>query len=136
MENDWLITGRNIRQLRADAGLSQLDLAKITGLTVQSINRIEKGKVTPRRSNLELIAKALKVTPGRLTSSQQEYNSPAEFARELLRQLQIDNLDAEAIEILGAYNRLNSSHRNTLLKTARSLLDREFHQTTGRRRRA
>jgi len=42
--------------------LSQLELAERTGLSVQSIHRIEQGDVTPRASNLRKLATALGVT--------------------------------------------------------------------------
>lgn len=48
--------------LRRNRGLSQLQLAKMCGVTQQFIQRIEKGKVTPSIKSAMKIAEALGVT--------------------------------------------------------------------------
>lgn len=66
MGNALALIGENIRQTRESLGLSQSDLAKKSGLTVQSISRIETGKSNPRWANLDTIAEALGVSIDRL----------------------------------------------------------------------
>lgn len=58
---------KNIRRLREEQGLSQNELAKITGYTSRSsIAKIEKGEVDLPLSKIEIFANALKTTPSEL----------------------------------------------------------------------
>lgn len=56
------IIGENLRTLRRKAGLSQGELAEVSGVRIQSINRIEGGKQWANRSTLIDIANALGCT--------------------------------------------------------------------------
>jgi transcriptional regulator with XRE-family HTH domain len=58
--------GRRIRSIRAEKGLSQYDLADLSGLERSTLARIELGEVDPRISTLRKIAKALGVEVGKL----------------------------------------------------------------------
>ncbi|MGP1579415.1 MAG: XRE family transcriptional regulator [Wolinella sp.] len=51
----------NIKRLRHDNGWTQSDLAKFSGVSVETIKRYEKGKTNPTNDNLEKIANALNV---------------------------------------------------------------------------
>ena len=56
--------GKKIRLRRIELGMTQDELAKITGYTSRSsINKIEMGLVNLPQSKIESIAKALMVTP-------------------------------------------------------------------------
>lgn len=58
---------KNIKQLREEKGLSQDELAKLTGYTSRSsIAKIEKGEVDLQQSKIFAFAKALGTTPGKL----------------------------------------------------------------------
>ena len=58
---------RNIKQLREAKGLSQDELARLTGYTSRSsIAKIEKGEVDLQQSKILAFAKALGTTPGKL----------------------------------------------------------------------
>jgi len=58
---------KNIKDLREQKGLSQDELAKLTGYTSRSsIAKIEKGEVDLTRSKIIAFAKALDTTPGNL----------------------------------------------------------------------
>ena len=46
------IMGKRLRQLRMDAGISQLNMAEIIGIKQSSINRYEQGSSTPTAENL------------------------------------------------------------------------------------
>jgi len=48
--------GNKIRQARTDRGMRQADLAKLIGLSVQSISAFESGKIIPGLQHLEKIA--------------------------------------------------------------------------------
>jgi len=52
-----------IKQLRESKGLTQVQLAKIIGVTSASIARWEKGQTKPRAGHLKALQKALKTTP-------------------------------------------------------------------------
>lgn len=58
--------GWNIRQTRLDAGLTQQDLADLTGFSRTLITHIEAAKQEIRISQLAIIAEALGVTPWQL----------------------------------------------------------------------
>lgn len=58
---------RNIKQLREEKGLSQDELARLTGYTSRSsIAKIEKGEVDLQQSKILAFAKALGTTLGKL----------------------------------------------------------------------
>lgn len=60
-------TYRNIREFRKRLGMSQEELAKLTGYTDRSsIAKIESGKVDLPQSKIKLFAHALHVSPGDL----------------------------------------------------------------------
>jgi transcriptional regulator with XRE-family HTH domain len=56
-----------LRQLRLEAALSQLDLAKTAGLSVGTIIRLENGGPAPYPSTIRKLAGALGVRPQVLT---------------------------------------------------------------------
>lgn len=74
---------RNIKQLREEKGLSQDELARLTGYTSRSsIAKIEKGEVDLQQSKILAFAKALGTTPGKLmglTESDSTCALPANF---------------------------------------------------------
>ena len=53
-----------VRKARAEAGISQTQLAELTGIDQSDISKIERGVANPSVSTLQRIAKAL---GGRLT---------------------------------------------------------------------
>jgi transcriptional regulator with XRE-family HTH domain len=52
-----------IRERREAAGLSKLDLARLTGLDRATIHRAETGRTLPRATTLALLAIALDCAP-------------------------------------------------------------------------
>jgi len=46
-------------QLRQDAGLTQKDLAKLAGIRVETLNRIEKGRTTPDFRTIRKLVNAI-----------------------------------------------------------------------------
>lgn len=57
--SDFGQIGKNIKTIRKQSGLSLNDVYLSTGITKKSLSQIETGKSNPRRSTLDLIAKAL-----------------------------------------------------------------------------
>lgn len=56
------LNGIKIQQIRMERGMSQSELAKAAGLTLQTIHRIENGKTPkPKKETIVAIAKALMV---------------------------------------------------------------------------
>ena len=67
----------NIKRLREKSGMSQEDLASLTGYTNRSsIAKIEKGLIDLSQTKIELFAKALKVSPGELMGWDEEQPKP------------------------------------------------------------
>lgn len=54
-------TGKIIKELRVNKGMTQEELAEKTEVSVRTIQRIESGEVDPRAYTLQMIAKALDV---------------------------------------------------------------------------
>lgn len=106
------IVGENIRTLRENRGMTQPQLAKIVGLTVQSIHRIEAGKKQARKSNLEAIAKALGCT----TVNDLYKDTLAEWPPDLFR---------EAVSILTALDELQLNRALELLRSVSNTAARE-----------
>jgi transcriptional regulator with XRE-family HTH domain len=55
-------TGLRMRQFRRNAGLTQAQLAEKTGIHVNTIARLERGKHTPSHPTLRKLAEVLGVT--------------------------------------------------------------------------
>ena len=63
---EWTLADR-LRKARGDAGYSQAELATVTGISRQSINRYETGRAVPDRPKLLAWATACHVDYGWLT---------------------------------------------------------------------
>lgn len=63
---DYCEIGKNILKALADIGMTQTELAKLSGVSRPVINRIMKGKVSPNAKTLGKIAKPLKKEPSEL----------------------------------------------------------------------
>jgi len=63
----------NFRQLRAQSGITQYRLAKLSGVEQTTISQLELGKVRdPRWSTISALAAALNVSPALVAKSIQE----------------------------------------------------------------
>ncbi len=58
--------GSRLRQLRAERGISQDDLARETDVHPTAIGRLERGSREPRLTTILRIARGLDVEPGKL----------------------------------------------------------------------
>ena len=57
------LSASQIKQRRVTLGLSQQELADLTGLSIRTVQRIENGETTPRGFSLRKLAEVLKLTP-------------------------------------------------------------------------
>jgi transcriptional regulator with XRE-family HTH domain len=63
-----VLFGRRVREFRAERGLSQEQLAELAGVHRTYLGGIERGERNPTLSNVERIAKALRVSPAQLVT--------------------------------------------------------------------
>lgn len=59
-----IATGKRLRKLRKDAGLTQKGLYKKSGVSETTIARLERGEHTISTPTVKKLAKALDVEPG------------------------------------------------------------------------
>ena len=57
---------QGVKELRKEKGLSQEELAKVSGLSLRTIQRVENGETEPTGETLKRISTALDVTPKEL----------------------------------------------------------------------
>src|SRR5262245_14534612 len=62
------VIAANVARLRADAGLSQNDLAEAAGLSRLALGKIERGESLPRPETLFDLARALRVSVAELVT--------------------------------------------------------------------
>lgn len=137
---------KNIKHLRESKGLSQDELAKMTGYTSRSsIAKIEKGEVDLTRSKIILFAEALGTTPGKLMGWEEDYEfrDTPEKSR-----LSFDNVedfkksydksklrsDKLTTAIIKNVEKLNNDGKKSLLDYSNFLLDNSDYildETTG-----
>lgn len=106
---------KNIKRLREEKGLSQEELAKMTGYTNRSsVAKIEKGEVDLQRSKIIAFAKALNVRPGELMgwNNDPEPPAPAESTA---------SLSASESELVDKFRQLNDDGQEKLLDYAEDL---------------
>lgn len=99
--------GNRIKQLRQSLGMTQEELAELTGYKSRSsIQKIESGERDITQSTIVLFAKALQTTPSVIMGWEEEKNPP-------------DVLDVHAGDdafVLSKYNRLSIPNRYETLK--------------------
>jgi XRE family transcriptional regulator, fatty acid utilization regulator len=67
-QNNKIIFGLKVRQLRTEKNLSFAVLAEQTGMSISYLNEIEKGKKYPKEDKISALAHALNTTPEQLSS--------------------------------------------------------------------
>ena len=72
--NIKFLFAKNLRRLRNDMNMSQLDLAAITGLSHNYINDIEHEKKWPSYKTIAILAKALKTEPHQFLLAETKWN--------------------------------------------------------------
>lgn len=59
VKNVELLFSKKLKNAREAKGITQEELADLTGLTQAAISRIEKGRASPRKKNMELLMDAI-----------------------------------------------------------------------------
>ncbi|MGH8571291.1 MAG: helix-turn-helix transcriptional regulator, partial [Gammaproteobacteria bacterium] len=93
----------NLARIRAARGLTQEELAQASGVSVDTISRLERGThITARRSTLAALSLALGADPGRLLgiAPPEQDTAGAEQLRRAVHALDLPDL-AETTEVLG-----------------------------------
>lgn len=96
--------GHIIKQMREANGISQASLSSAIGISQKSLSEIETNKRQPRRSTLELIAKALNVTVSDLYKDPEappKEQKEMHFTREMVAELVAKAARAAAIQVTG-----------------------------------
>ena len=60
--------GKNLKELRTRAALTQAELAEKAGLTTAAVARIERDEAEPRMTTIRKLADALDVKPAKLVT--------------------------------------------------------------------
>ena len=133
-QNERLLFGLKLRQLRAERDLSFQQLARLTGMSVSYLNEIERGKKSPKPDKLADLARALDVAPGHLTDPTLEAQMMP--VAELLRSNFLNELPLERfgidlgklVEIIAGAPARVGAFISTLLELSRNyaLLDENF----------
>ena len=98
-----LALGENLARIRTARGLTQDDLAQTSGVSVDTISRLERGaRATARRSTLQALSLALGTDPARLLGIHppEQDTAGAEQLRRAVRALDLPDL-AEPVDVLG-----------------------------------
>ena len=94
--------GENLARIRAARGLTQDDLAQASGVSVDTISRLERGAhATARRSTLQALSLAMGTDPARLLGIHppEQDTAGAEQLRRAVRALDLPDL-AEPVDVL------------------------------------
>jgi len=65
VESARVVLARQIIRRRRDAGLTQSDLARLSGVRVETISRLEHGKHSPNVATVDKLARILKGMEGK-----------------------------------------------------------------------
>lgn len=107
---------KNIKIMRKSAGLTQEELARLTGYTDRSsIAKVEKGEIDLSQSKIEQFADALGTTPSYLMGWENtEPEDIGAFAAEVL-------LDADLVQLIKDYRTMSEADQYALRLMAASL---------------
>ena len=86
MSVNFKLIGRRIREVRAERGISQADLAERSKTTAQYLSQIENGKKQASLQVLLSVAEVLEVSLNELLTGNQ-VNNPVEYQRDIVRLL-------------------------------------------------
>lgn len=75
----------NLKRLRSESGLTQVELSKKIGITQASLSQIENGERWPDYTTIVLISKALKIEHTEITSHPDLLNAFKTFNKNKLK---------------------------------------------------
>ena len=79
---DFTKIGNNLLALRTSAGLTQADVAELTGLSERAYAAFERGKSSTRIDNFLRICKALQTTPDKILTESASDLEEKKYERE------------------------------------------------------
>ena len=134
-QNERILLGLKLRQLRLERDLSFQQLAGLTGMSVSYLNEIERGKKSPKPEKLADLAAALGVPRDSLTDPELEAAlvPVAELLRSnFLNELPLERFGielAKVVEIIASAPARVSAFISTLLELSRNyaLADESFY---------
>lgn len=103
--------GKKIRLLRQKAGISQIDLAKIIGVSKSTMSNYERNYSTPDPEILLSIANYFKVSIDYLYDYDEKSSTPNLMKETSNYQLN-NTLSKDEYNVLSYYNRLNDEHKD------------------------
>lgn len=130
-QNNKIIFGLKVRQLRTERNLSFAVLAEQTGMSISYLNEIEKGKKYPKEDKIVLLSHALHTTPTELTSEDMPQSlAPVEdlLQSNFLNELPLDLFGIElskVIEIIANAPLRVGAFVSTLVELSRNYALRE-----------
>lgn len=130
-QNERIIFGLKIKQLRQQRGLSFAELSQASGLSISYLNEIEKGKKYPKEDKIHALSKTLGVSYRQLTSD--ELSKGMEPIQDLLQsnflhELPLDLFGIElskVVEIIANAPAKVNAFISTLLELSRNYALRE-----------
>jgi XRE family transcriptional regulator, fatty acid utilization regulator len=125
-QNERIIFGLKVKQLRQAKQLSFAELSEMTGMSLSYLNEIEKGKKYPREDKIHSLARSLGVPVAELTSI--ELNSTLQPVTELLQSNFLNELPldlfgielAKVVEIIANAPTRVGAFISTLLELSRN----------------
>ena len=134
-QNERILFGLKLRQLRQRRSLSFQQLAKLTGMSVSYLNEIERGKKSPKPGKMDDLARALDTTVEELAdlTLDAQMMPVAELLRsDFLNELPLDRFGidlAKLVEIISSAPARVGAFISTLLDLSRNyaLLDENFY---------
>lgn len=134
-QNERILFGLKLRQLRQLRELSFQQLAKLTGMSVSYLNEIERGKKSPKKDKLQDLATALDVEVATLVDPTLDaaMMPVVDLLRSnFLNELPLDRFGIELskiVEIIGSAPARVGAFISTLLELSRNyaLLDENFY---------
>ncbi len=132
-QNERIIFGLKVKQLRQERGLSFAELAEQTQMSISYLNEIEKGKKYPKEDKVDILAAALGVEPTQLTSLELERNlAPVNdlLQSNFLNELPLDLFGIElskVVEIIANAPLKVGAFISTLLELSRNYALHEEH---------
>ncbi len=134
-QNERILFGLKLRQLRLSRELSFQQLSHLTGMSVSYLNEIEKGKKSPKADKLDDLARALEVSVSSLSdlTLEAQMMPVAELLRSnFLNELPLDRFGielAKIVEIIASAPARVGAFISSLLDLSRNyaLLDENFY---------
>lgn len=102
-----------IKNRRTELGLTQLDIAKATGVTEATVSRWESGRIANmRRSKIAALAKVLQLSPSTLMEMEPDPIQPEKNSTNVIE------ITPEENKLVVLYRELNNEGQDRLLETA------------------